>query len=137
MQLLFRLSRLASCRDQVNEKYDDNGRLFPVAAGRIGQFKGSGSTNDTPVTTLRRLLALWRGRLLACLRHSLMEFTFHAAEKPLSLTKSTGSKTKSCFQGFGLSDANAFRTFDWEIPNCRAIREGVMPALKAARTAFS
>src|SRR6516225_77337 len=26
------------------------------------------------------------------------------------------------------SDANAFRTFDWEIPNCRAIREGVMPA---------
>ena len=38
---------------------------------------------------------------------------------------------------FGSSDANAFRTFDWEIPNCRAIREGVMPALKAARTAFS
>jgi hypothetical protein len=37
---------------------------------------------------------------------------------------------------FGSSDANAFRTFDWEIPNCRAIREGVMPALNAARTAL-
>jgi hypothetical protein len=37
----------------------------------------------------------------------------------------------------GSSDANAFRTFDWEIPNCRAIRDGVMPALKAARTAFT
>src|SRR6516162_7350099 len=24
---------------------------------------------------------------------------------------------------FGSSDANAFRTFDWEIPNCRAIRD--------------
>ena len=50
---------------------------------------------------------------------------------------STGSKTRSCFQSFGLSDTNAFRTFDWEIPNCRAIRVGVMPALKAARTAFT
>ena len=29
------------------------------------------------------------------------------------------------------------RTSDWEIPNCRAMRDGVMPALKAARTAFS
>ncbi len=37
----------------------------------------------------------------------------------------------------GSSDANAFRTFDWEIPNCRAIRDGVIPALKAARTAFT
>jgi len=38
---------------------------------------------------------------------------------------------------FGLSDANAFRTFDWEIPNCLAMREGVTPALNAARTAFN
>jgi hypothetical protein len=38
---------------------------------------------------------------------------------------------------FGSSDANAFRTFDWEIPNCRAIRDGVIPALNAARTAFT
>jgi hypothetical protein len=38
---------------------------------------------------------------------------------------------------FDSSDASAFRTFDWEIPNCRAIRVGVMPALKAARTAFT
>jgi hypothetical protein len=29
---------------------------------------------------------------------------------------------------------SAFRTFDWEIPNCRAILAGVMPALKAERT---
>jgi hypothetical protein len=35
------------------------------------------------------------------------------------------------------SDANAFFTSDWEIPNCRAIREGVTPALNAARTAFT
>jgi hypothetical protein len=34
---------------------------------------------------------------------------------------------------FGSSVANAFRTFDGEIPNCRAILAGVMPALKAER----
>jgi len=28
------------------------------------------------------------------------------------------------------------RTSDWEIPKCRAIRDGVTPALMAARTAF-
>ena len=33
--------------------------------------------------------------------------------------------------------AKVFRTFDWEIPNCRAILAGAMPALKAARTAFT
>ena len=38
---------------------------------------------------------------------------------------------------FGSPDANAFRTFDWEIPNCGAIRDGVMPALNVARTAFT
>src|SRR5437762_8552808 len=35
------------------------------------------------------------------------------------------------------SDAKAFRISDCEIPNCRAILDGVMPALKAARTAFN
>ena len=35
------------------------------------------------------------------------------------------------------SIASAFRTSDWDKPNCRAIRAGVMPALKAARTAFT
>jgi hypothetical protein len=135
MQLLFRLSGLASCRDQVNEKYDDNGRLFLVAAGRQGSSRGAAA--QTTPRSQRYVAYLRSGVVACCLRQSLMEFTCHAAEKPLSLTKSTGSKTKSCFQGFGLSDANAFRTFDWEIPNCRAIREGVMPALKAARTAFS
>jgi hypothetical protein len=35
------------------------------------------------------------------------------------------------------SAASAFRTSDCEIPNCRAIRDGVIPALKAARTAFN
>ena len=34
-------------------------------------------------------------------------------------------------------DANAFLTSDCEIPNCRAMCDGVIPALKAARTAFS
>ena len=38
---------------------------------------------------------------------------------------------------FGSSAASAFLTLDWEIPNCRAILAGVMPALKAERTAFS
>ncbi len=38
---------------------------------------------------------------------------------------------------FGSSDANAFRTFDCEIPNCLAILAGVMRALKAERTAFT
>lgn len=38
---------------------------------------------------------------------------------------------------FQCSPANAFRTSDWEIPNCSAMRDGVTPALKAARTAFN
>src|SRR4029077_13464825 len=33
--------------------------------------------------------------------------------------------------------ANAFLTSDCEIPNCLAIADGLTPALKAARTAFS
>jgi hypothetical protein len=33
--------------------------------------------------------------------------------------------------------ASAFRTSDWDRPNCRAILDGEMPALKAARTAFN
>jgi hypothetical protein len=49
---------------------------------------------------------------------------------------------KMCFDGhiihrFRLSDANAFLTSDWDIPNCLAMREGVTPALNAARTAFN
>src|SRR5262247_1156126 len=35
------------------------------------------------------------------------------------------------------SDASALRTSDWEIPNCLAMREGVIPALKVARTALT
>lgn len=31
---------------------------------------------------------------------------------------------------FAMSDANALRTSDCEIPNCRAILDGVTPALK-------
>jgi hypothetical protein len=36
-----------------------------------------------------------------------------------------------CYRGssFDLPPANAFRTSDCEIPNCRAIRDGEMPAL--------
>jgi len=41
------------------------------------------------------------------------------------------------FHLFGSSLANAFRTFDREIPNCLAILAGLMPALKAERTAFT
>jgi hypothetical protein len=33
--------------------------------------------------------------------------------------------------------ASAFRTSDWDKPNCRAICDGLTPTLKAARTAFS
>jgi hypothetical protein len=32
--------------------------------------------------------------------------------------------------------ASALRTSDWDKPNCRAIWDGLTPALKAARTAF-
>ena len=35
------------------------------------------------------------------------------------------------------SDANTLRTSDCEIPNCLAMREGLIPALKVARTAFT
>src|SRR5262249_19646827 len=35
------------------------------------------------------------------------------------------------------SNASKLRTSDWEIPNCLARREGVFPALKAARTALT
>src|SRR5262249_44781946 len=35
------------------------------------------------------------------------------------------------------SDASTLRTSDWEIPNCLAMREGVIPALKAACTALT
>ena len=38
---------------------------------------------------------------------------------------------------FDGSVANALRTSDWETPNCRAIRDGVIPALKEARIAFT
>ena len=36
-----------------------------------------------------------------------------------------------------VSDANTFLTSDWDMPNCRAICDGLMPALTAARTAFT
>jgi hypothetical protein len=35
------------------------------------------------------------------------------------------------------SEANTLRTSDWDMPNCRAILDGVMPASKAARTALT
>src|SRR5262249_32512384 len=35
------------------------------------------------------------------------------------------------------SDASTLRTSDWETPNCLAMREGVIPALRAARTALT
>jgi hypothetical protein len=35
------------------------------------------------------------------------------------------------------SDAKAFRTFDWDSPKSRAIRDGVIPALNADRTTFT
>ena len=60
MQLLFRVARLVSCRHQVDEKFHDKARWFPAAAGRIGQFKRSGSTKRHPghdVTPLACALA--------------------------------------------------------------------------------
>jgi hypothetical protein len=35
------------------------------------------------------------------------------------------------------SFANTLRTSDWDMPNCRAISDGLMPALNAARTALT
>jgi hypothetical protein len=34
-------------------------------------------------------------------------------------------------------DTNTFLTSDWDMPNCRAICDGLMPALSAARTALT
>jgi hypothetical protein len=50
--------------------------------------------------------------------------------------------SKMCFDShmvhrFVLSAAKASRTSDREIPNSRAIRDGVIPALNADRTAFT
>jgi hypothetical protein len=36
-----------------------------------------------------------------------------------------------------VSDASTFRTSDWDNPNCSAIKDGLMPALNAARTALT
>jgi hypothetical protein len=44
------------------------------------------------------------------------------------------SKATTHFDG---SVAKAFLILDWETPNCRAIRDGVAPALNAARIAFT
>jgi hypothetical protein len=38
---------------------------------------------------------------------------------------------------FAVSDANTFLTSDWDMPNCRAICDGLIPALVAARTALT
>jgi hypothetical protein len=38
---------------------------------------------------------------------------------------------------FAVSDANTFLTSDWDKPNCRAICDGLIPALVAARTALT
>jgi hypothetical protein len=54
---------------------------------------------------------------------------------PLKLRKM--SLDRHMIHRFFSSDANAFRTSDCDIPNCRAIRECFTPALKAARTAFN
>ena len=35
-----------------------------------------------------------------------------------------------------VSAISTFRTSDWDMPNCRAICDGLMPALNAARTAL-
>jgi len=69
------------------------------------------------------------------MRHCLGDLIFECLMLPLKFRK----MHFDChmIHRFNSSDANAFRTFAWEIPNCRAIRDGVMPALKAARTAFT
>jgi hypothetical protein len=56
---------------------------------------------------------------------------------PVSKSCPSGSWAKDDYDVFGGSLANAFLTSDLETPNCRAIRDGVIPALKAARTAFN
>jgi hypothetical protein len=38
---------------------------------------------------------------------------------------------------FAVSDASTFLTSDWDMPNCRAICDGLIPALSAARTALT
>jgi hypothetical protein len=72
----------------------------------------------------------------------------HSADLPTSHSRRMARPPQSvliwlCIAGrrehyrFRISDTNALRTSDCEIPNCRAILDGVTPALKAARTAFN
>ena len=42
-----------------------------------------------------------------------------------------GAADFACFRRFGSVGCQRFPDLDWEIPNCRAILAGVMPALKA------
>ena len=65
-------------------------------------------------------------------------------KKPLSASGRDQTLRVSCrgryylsFPALRDSDASTLRTSDWEIPNCLAMREGVIPALKAARTALT
>jgi len=52
-----------------------------------------------------------------------------------TITRST-VRTATALPHLDESRASALRTSDWEIPKCRAIRDGVTPALKAVRTAL-
>ena len=59
---------------------------------------------------------------------------FQPISRQHQLSQSVG--TQRCPPRVAASDANTLRTSDCDIPNWRAISDGLMPALKAARTAL-
>jgi len=68
----------------------------------------------------------WRDR---CLRA--------AGKRRLAIFSRSSANRCNTLHRFTISDANALRTSDWETPNWRAIRDGVIPALNEARIAFT
>jgi hypothetical protein len=61
--------------------------------------------------------------------------------RPLMLLHARGYQEASARDhlvlGVAVSDANTFFISDWDTPNCRAICDGLIPALSAARTALT
>jgi hypothetical protein len=66
-------------------------------------------------------------------RHFALRSRFFSSDQPRFLR----ARYYLRFPDLRDSDASTLRTSDWEIPNCLAIRVGVIPALKVARTALT
>ena len=70
------------------------------------------------------------------LLHSIVESIIGTGVTIVSTIARSTVRTATALPQLDESRASALRTSDWEIPKCRAIRDGVTPAWKAARTAL-